>query len=118
MDICDFIINLPRGLYLTNHPLFEIKNRIIDASEMIPELNIEKLEQLKEQKSNKRKLELIERGGSLTLYIQVEDLQKWHETIKEKTNVIKQMHKTFYGANEFAIMDINGFILTFSDVLE
>ncbi len=28
------------------------------------------------------------------------------------------MHKTFYGANEFAIMDINGFILTFSDILE
>ena len=69
-------------------------------------------------KSKYKELKDYESGGSLTLYIQVEDLQKWYETIKEKTNVIKQMHKTFYGANEFAIMDINGFILTFSDVLE
>ncbi len=69
-------------------------------------------------KSEYKELEDYKNGGALTLYIQVEGLQKWHETIKDKTNVIKPMHKTFYGANEFAIMDINGFILTFSDILE
>ena len=69
-------------------------------------------------KAEYKELENYEKGGALTLYIQVEELQKWHETIKDKTNVINPMHKTFYGANEFAIMDINGFILTFSDILE
>ena len=69
-------------------------------------------------KSEYKELENYKTGGALTLYIQVEELQKWHETIKDKTNVIKPMQKTFYGANEFAIMDINGFILAFSDILE
>lgn len=45
---------------LTNHPLFEIKNKTIEASEIIPELNLEKLEQLEEQKNIEKKLELIE----------------------------------------------------------
>ncbi len=62
-------------------------------------------------------LENYEQGGALTMYIKVGDLQKWYEHIKDKTNVIKPMNKTFYGANEFAIQDPNGFILTFSDIL-
>jgi len=69
-------------------------------------------------KSEYKELKNYKNGGALTFYIQVENLQKWHEAIKDKTNVIKPMHKTFYGANEFAIIDINGFILTFSDILE
>ena len=69
-------------------------------------------------KAEYKELENYEKGGALTLYIQVEDLQKWYKTIKDKANIINPMHKTFYGANEFAIMDINGFILTFSDILE
>ncbi|MCD4698818.1 MAG: VOC family protein [Bacteroidales bacterium] len=69
-------------------------------------------------KAEYKELENYEKGGAFTLYIQVEELQKWYETIKDKTKVIKPWHKTFYGANEFAIIDINGFILTFSDILE
>lgn len=65
------------------------------------------------------KSEQLEKKNSLEKNLEfVEDLQKWYKAIKDKTNVIKPMHKTFYGANEFAIMDINGFILTFSDILE
>jgi len=45
---------------LTNHPLFEIKNKTIEASKIIPELNLEKLEQLEEQKNIEKKLKLIE----------------------------------------------------------
>ena len=56
-------------------------------------------------------------GGALTLYIKMDDLPKWYDHIKDKTNVIKPLNKTFYGATEFAIQDPNGFILTFSDVL-
>ncbi|PAU93270.1 glyoxalase [Aliifodinibius salipaludis] len=58
------------------------------------------------------------RGGALTLYIKVEDLKSLYQEIKDEVNLTKEMHKTFYGANEFAIKDPNSFILTFSDVLE
>lgn len=57
-------------------------------------------------------------GGALTLYIRVEDLLEWYAKIKDQVNLIKTLHKTFYGANEFAIQDPNGFIITFSDILE
>lgn len=45
---------------LTNHPLDEIKNKIIDAPDIIPELNGEKLEQIAEQKDIKNKINSIE----------------------------------------------------------
>ena len=45
---------------LTNYPLFEIKNKTVVASEIIPELNLEKLEQLQDQKNIESKLEFIE----------------------------------------------------------
>ena len=45
---------------LTNHPLDEIKNKIIDAPDIIPEFNIEKLEQIEEQKNIKNKINSIE----------------------------------------------------------
>ncbi len=45
---------------LTSHPLFEIKNKTIEASELIPSLDIEKLEELESQKSLKNRLKYIE----------------------------------------------------------
>ena len=67
-------------------------------------------------KSEYKELENFKNGGALTFYIRVEGLQNWYEKIKDKTNVIKPLHKTPYEANEFAIIDINGFILSFSDL--
>ncbi len=66
-------------------------------------------------KSEYKELEDYKNGGALTFYIKVSELQKLYESIKDKTNIIKPMHKTFYGANEFAILDINNFVLTFSE---
>ena len=44
----------------TKHPLFEIKNKIINASEIIPELNLETIEQLAEKKDIENKLMFVE----------------------------------------------------------
>ncbi len=41
-------------------PMFEIKNQTIEASEIIPEFNIETIEKLEEQKSIEQKLQFIE----------------------------------------------------------
>ncbi len=54
-------------------------------------------------------------GGSLLLYIQTKEIRLFHDKIKDKVNVIKGLEKTFYGATEFSILDINGYILTFAE---
>ena len=54
-------------------------------------------------------------GGSLLFYIQVKEIRKFLERIKDKVGVIKGLEKTFYGATEFSIQDNNGYVLTFAE---
>lgn len=54
-------------------------------------------------------------GGSLLFYIQIKDIRKFHDRIRDKAKVIKGLEKTFYGATEFSIQDINGYVLTFAE---
>lgn len=53
-------------------------------------------------------------GGSFTLYIHVTDVHSLFGQIKEKVKIIKEIHTLPYGAIEFAIKDLNGYILVFS----
>jgi uncharacterized glyoxalase superfamily protein PhnB len=57
-------------------------------------------------------------GGSLTLYIKVEDIHGLYNLVKDKINILIDMKETFYGAKEFAIKDLNGYILVFSEMKE
>jgi len=54
-------------------------------------------------------------GGSLLLYIQINKIRQYHDRIKDKVNILKGLEKTFYGATEFSIQDINGYVLTFAE---
>lgn len=54
-------------------------------------------------------------GGSLLFYIQIKEIRKFHESIKNKVKILKDLEKTFYGATEFSIEDINGYVLTFAE---
>jgi uncharacterized glyoxalase superfamily protein PhnB len=54
-------------------------------------------------------------GGSLLLYIQTKEIRKFYDQIKDKVTIVKGLEKTFYGATEFAIRDINNYILTFAE---
>lgn len=54
-------------------------------------------------------------GGSLLLYIQIQEIRTFFDKIKDTVNVIKGLEKTFYGATEFSIQDINNYILTFAE---
>lgn len=49
------------------------------------------------------------------MYIQTKEIRLFHDKIKDKVNIIKGLEKTFYGATEFSIQDINGYILTFAE---
>lgn len=57
-------------------------------------------------------------GGSFTLYIEVENIQELHDSLKDKTEIVQKMHTTFYGSQEFAIKDCNGYVLAFSQPKE
>lgn len=54
-------------------------------------------------------------GGGLTFYIKVRDVKGLYNKVKDHVNIVLDLHKTMYGAEEFAIQDINGFVLTFAN---
>ncbi len=54
-------------------------------------------------------------GGSLLLYIKLKNVRTFFDSVKEKVPVLHGLEKTFYGATEFSIKDINGYILTFAE---
>ena len=52
---------------------------------------------------------------SVTIYIKVDNLKELYIELKSKAKILCDIHETFYGANEFAIEDINGYVLTFAE---
>ena|SRR5947209_5097329 len=54
-------------------------------------------------------------GGSLTFYIEVEDIQALYTRLQDHVTIVQEMHTTFYGTREFAILDCNGFVLSFAE---
>jgi uncharacterized glyoxalase superfamily protein PhnB len=54
-------------------------------------------------------------GASLLLYIKLTGIRAFFEEIKDKVTVLKGLEKTFYGATEFSIVDVNNYVLTFAE---
>ena len=54
-------------------------------------------------------------GGNVIIYIELEYLKGLRKRIKDKVEVVKDIHTTTYGIQEFAIRDCNGFILVFAE---
>ncbi len=82
-------------------------------------LNRDNIEIMFQEKKN-----LIEEYPSLktdkikptfTLFINVKDINLVYEELKGQVEIIKEIHKTFYGKDEFAILDNSGNILTISN---
>lgn len=51
---------------------------------------------------------------TFTLFITVDNVMEMYDKLKNKVEIAKELHKTFYGKDEFAIFDNNGNILTIS----
>lgn len=60
-------------------------------------------------------LKEVKMGGTFTLYINIQDVKSFYEKIKNNVEIIKDIHKTFYGADEFVIKDLNGYIIYFAE---
>ncbi|HEY1872017.1 MAG TPA: VOC family protein [Chitinophagaceae bacterium] len=54
-------------------------------------------------------------GGSILLYIKMKGVRNFYEKIKNTVTVLRGFEKTFYGATEFSILDINNYMLTFAE---
>jgi uncharacterized glyoxalase superfamily protein PhnB len=60
--------------------------------------------------------ELKNRGdGLLTFYVKVTGLIPLYKKLEGTDMIVKPLGKTFYGANEFAIRDNNGYVLTITE---
>lgn len=51
---------------------------------------------------------------SVSLYIMVDNFEQLYRELKAKDIILCDLHTTFYGAQEFAIADNNGYVLTFT----
>lgn len=54
-------------------------------------------------------------GGTFTLFIETDNIDELYDICKtNEIKIIKDMYKTFYGTQEFAILDNDNYILVFS----
>lgn len=55
-------------------------------------------------------------GGGLTLYIKVNDIDNLYQSFKDnEVEIISGIEDTFYETTEFSIIDINGYVIVFSE---
>ena len=52
---------------------------------------------------------------AVILYIEMDFIKGLYNRIKDKVDIIKELHTTHYGIQEFIIKDCNGFILVFAE---
>ena len=57
-------------------------------------------------------------GGSLTFYTEVTGLKDLYDGLEGKVAIVQDLHTTFYGTQEFAFRDCNGYIIAYSEALE
>jgi len=53
-------------------------------------------------------------GASVSLYIEVDDVDALYKKLSEKVEIVKDIETTWYGMREFYIKDCNGYILAFA----
>ncbi len=53
-------------------------------------------------------------GGTLTLYMQVDDAGAAYEMLKSRVSIVMPFEKKWYGVTEFAFTDPDGYIITFA----
>lgn len=58
------------------------------------------------------------RRRELDLYIYTENADDLHRHLEDRVQIVEGPHDTFYGMREFIIRDINGFWLTFGQILK
>ncbi|MDR2084498.1 MAG: bleomycin resistance family protein [Bacteroidales bacterium] len=53
--------------------------------------------------------------SAITFYVKVKNMHTLYEKLKGSVYLLGELQRTFYGADEFTIMDNNGYILTITE---
>jgi uncharacterized glyoxalase superfamily protein PhnB len=53
-------------------------------------------------------------GGTLTLFVQVDDVRGAHEALKDRVSIVMPLETKWYGVTEFAFTDPDGYVITFA----
>ena len=53
-------------------------------------------------------------GGTLTLFIHVDDVRAAHEALKDRVTIVMPLETKWYGVTEFAFTDPDGYVITFA----
>jgi len=56
-----------------------------------------------------------EKGCTAVMYIEMEYLKGFRNRVKDKVEIIQDLHTTSYGIQELAIRDCNGYVLVFAE---
>jgi lactoylglutathione lyase len=59
---------------------------------------------------------IVARGnaGSWTMFVVVDDVDGLHQALAERVEIVMPLETKFYGMREFAILDPDGFVITFA----
>jgi uncharacterized glyoxalase superfamily protein PhnB len=76
---------------------------------------------LQSEKSLAEDLPFLEKwywNSSVSLYLRIENLEGYFESIKDKVEILKNIETTWYGMKEFYVKDVNWYILWFAEMWE
>jgi catechol 2,3-dioxygenase-like lactoylglutathione lyase family enzyme len=54
-------------------------------------------------------------GGTLTLFMEVVDIARAHESLKDRVKIVMPLEHKWYGVTEFAFEDPDGYLITFAE---
>lgn len=57
-------------------------------------------------------------GGVWDAYLRISGLRDFYEKVKDRIDIKKPLHRQPYGLSEFEVLDPNGYILVFSELIE
>jgi uncharacterized glyoxalase superfamily protein PhnB len=57
-------------------------------------------------------------GGGNTMFIEIADVDAFHESIKDRVKVLIPLVTQWYGMREFTIADPDGYVITFAERVE
>ena len=60
----------------------------------------------------------VDRRREVDLYITTDNVDELYQRFKDRVQVVEDPHDTFYGMREFIMRDMNGFWVTFGQLVE
>lgn len=72
-----------------------------------------------EEKNLQREYPLVRRnaddGYRMTFHLKINDVKELYDSIKDKVQIVEDLHATDYGTYEFTIADNNGLVMVFEE---